>query len=338
MVALQLVLGLVTLAICLFARKIGHGLRLLDVPSRNGRKHHARVTPLVGGLAVVVPLVAMAVFLTATTGFAPLYTVLALTSAAFLVLGLVDDRRSVPPAWRLLLSVAICLAGVAYVPGLEIRFLMFDFLPETLFLDEWSLFFTILCLVGLQNAINMADGKNGLVIGMSLIWVVLLAAHAPAHVLPLLLTLGIGLSVALVFNLRGLLFLGDSGTYGLSTMLGLTTIYVYNVNFTSLPAELVALWFLVPVLDCIRLMVTRVLSGRSPFSPDRNHLHHILMRLMPPWWGLASYLAAVGLPCALAFLFPDRTMVLAAAVTACYGGVIMLRRRDFGAGRAVAPE
>ena len=46
--------------------------------------------------------------------------------------------------------------------------------------------FTLLCLLGLLNAVNMADGKNGIVIGMGLIWTVVLAAHAPAAMLPVL--------------------------------------------------------------------------------------------------------------------------------------------------------
>ena len=71
------------------------------------------------------------------------------------------------------------------------------------------------------------------------------------------------------------LFLGDSGAYALSIAIALLVIYVYGVKFSVLPADVVALWFVVPTVDCPRLMITRVLAGRSPFSSDRNHLHHI---------------------------------------------------------------
>ena len=103
----------------------------------------------------------------------------------------------------------------------------------------------------------MADGKNGIVIGLSLLWVVALVAFGPMHLRPFLVVFAAGLAIALPFNLRGHLFLGDSGTYAISIVVGALTLYVYSVNFTALPADFVMLWFLVPVLDCLRLMVTR---------------------------------------------------------------------------------
>ena len=156
--------------------------------------------------------------------------------------------------------------------------------------------FSLLCLVGVQNATNMADGKDGLAIGLSLLWTGLLFAHAPDHLRPLLLVLAVGLALVLIFNLSGRLFLGDSGSYSISAFVGLATIYCYGVGFPVLRADVVALWFLIPVVDCLRLMAVRLARGRSPFSSDQNHLHHILTRWMPWRWGLPLYLALVGLP------------------------------------------
>ncbi len=85
-----------------------------------------------------------------------------------------------------------------------------------------------MCLVALQNAVNMADGKNGLVIGLSLIWIAALAAYAPVQLTPILIVLAIGLRITMVFNLRNKLFLGDAGSYALSVVIGALTIYAYN--------------------------------------------------------------------------------------------------------------
>ena len=161
-----------------------------------------------------------------------------------------------------------------------------------------------------QNAVNMADGKNGIVIGLSLLWVVALVAFGPMHLRPFLVVFAAGLAIALPFNLRGHLFLGDSGTYAISIVVGALTLYVYSVNFTALPADFVMLWFLVPVLDCLRLMVTRVITGRSPFSSDRRHLHHILWQLLPPPGALGVYLGLVAVPAILAALAPTATLLL----------------------------
>ena len=266
--------------------------------------------------------------LASTTSFAPLYASLAVVLALFLLLGLVDDRRHIRlrPLWRLGISVAASIAVLVAVPGLELTFLKFSFLTNTIFLGGFGLAFTVLCLVGLQNAINMADGKNGLVIGLVLIWTVGLLHFAPAHVEPVLIAFALGLAIALPFNLSGRLFLGDSGTYAISILVGVLTLYAYNVNFAALPADLVALWFLILIVDCLRLMVARMIAGRSPFSSDRHHLHHILWSLLPQPIGLLAYLGLVGVPFALALVRTDLTLIWAILALASYAVIIGLAR------------
>lgn len=327
------VLVFCTLAFCLYARRLGHALGVLDVPDGR-RKRHGHVTPLVGGLAVLVPVLALILGQALTSDFAPLYGSLGFALAAFLALGFVDDRRHVRPLYRLLVSVALCAAVLWLVPGLRIDFLTFSFLGYPIFVGEWAVVFTILCLVGLQNAINMADGKNGLVLCLTLFWVVMIAAYAPAHLLPLLAVFGAGLLVALVFNWRGRLFLGDSGTYGISILVGLLAIHVYSIRFDVLRADAVALWFLVPVVDCLRLMIRRGLEGNSPFSSDRDHLHHILAGSMPWHRALPVYFALVAVPNLLAYVYPDATPLWALTALTVYAGIVVgLYRRRAALGR-----
>src|SRR3546814_5035214 len=70
-----------------------------------------------------------------------------------------------------------------------IQCLRFSVSDAPSFTGAWGLPFTVLCLVGLQNAVNMADGKNGLVIGLCFIWTSILVIYAPPHLYPLLATL-----------------------------------------------------------------------------------------------------------------------------------------------------
>ena len=325
MIVLYVALAALALGLCLAAAPLGRFLGVVDIPDGT-RKTHSRETPLVGGTATVLPVLAMAVVLASTTSFAPLYASLAVILALFLLLGLVDDRRHIRPLWRLGISVAASIAVLVAVPGLELTFLKFSFLTNTIFLGGFGLAFTVLCLVGLQNAINMADGKNGLVIGLVLIWTVGLLQFAPAHVEPVLIAFALGLAIALPFNLSGRLFLGDSGTYAISILVGVLTLYAYNVNFAALPADLVALWFLIPIVDCLRLMVARMIAGRSPFSSDRHHLHHILWSLLPQPIGLLAYLGLVGVPFALALVRTDLTLIWAILALASYAVIIGLAR------------
>ena len=137
-----------------------------------------------------------------------------------------------------------------------------------------------------------------------------------------LLVFAVCLCVALGFNLAGRLFLGDSGTYAISVFVGLLTIYCYKVGFHALRAEIVVLWFLVPITDSLRLIARRVITGRSPFTSDRDHLHHILAHLMPWRWGLVAYLALAGVPGLLALALPSLALVWIVLALAFYGIVV----------------
>lgn len=322
-----------TLAMCLAAKPLARLLGVMDEPDGE-RKLHARATPQVGGIAIGVPVVLAAGWLALTTDFRPFYGVIAAASAALLALGTIDDRRHIRPALRLSLSFGICLATLLLVPGLQVSFLKFTAIGPALYLDGvWVLAFSLMCLVGLQNAVNMADGKNGLVLGLALIWTGLLYLHAPEHLKPLIAVLDVGLAITFGFNLAGKLFLGDGGTYVLGVLLGLLAIYCYMIGVPQPSADTVMLWFLVPVLDCLRLIVSRLRQGRSPFSSDLNHLHHILAELLPWRWGLAVYLAAAAVPALLALADPARTGQLALGTTLVYvvlvavGGRITASRR-----------
>ena len=326
-ILLYVVSGLISLTVCVLARPLGNTLGVIDTPD-GGRKLHARETPLVGGLAIMVPLLLSAVYFSLVSDFTPLFLTLSGGMLSVLLLGLIDDRRHIKPYLRLAVSLAICGLILYLVPAFNVTFLHFTFLEHPILLENiWAIVFTLLCLVGLQNAINMADGKNGLVIGMTLIWVLLLMLYSPAHLISFLIVFAGGLCVALAFNLSGRLFLGDSGAYSISISIGLLAIYVYKIGFDRLPADVVALWFLLPVIDCLRLMVMRMLRGRSPFSSDRNHLHHMLLEMMPWRWALTTYLGLVGGPAVFALFFPNLTLLWGVAVFMVYVLILTIRGR-----------
>ncbi len=319
--------GMVSLGVCMYATPIGRTLGVIDSPDGD-RKLHSRETPLVGGLAIMLPLLLAVVYIAISSRFMPIFATFAGGTASVLLLGFVDDRRHIKPYLRLGTSLVICGLVLNVVPEFSVTFLYFTFLEHPIYLSHlWATVFTLLCLVGLQNAINMADGKNGLVIGMTLIWVFLLMLYSPTHVRPILTVFAVGICVALFFNLRGRLFLGDSGAYSISIAIGMLAIYAYKVGFEQLPADIVALWFLLPVIDCLRLMVSRMIAGRSPFSSDRNHLHHVLLEMMPWRWALLTYLGLVGIPALFAYFFPTLTLLWGVAAFLIYVLILALRGR-----------
>jgi UDP-GlcNAc:undecaprenyl-phosphate GlcNAc-1-phosphate transferase len=320
------------LAICFFGQGVGRRLKVMDFPD-GSRKLHAEPTPLVAGMAVMVPPVVVGLVQSQITEWRPLYLCIALASAFLVVLGYLDDRRQIRALLRLAISAVAVGIVIWTVPGLSITVLTFSFdglVPPIIVGPLVGFLFSILCLVGLQNAANMADGKNGLVVGISLIWTILLIGYAPDHLHPLLIVLMVSLGVALAFNLTGKVFLGDSGTYGLSVIIGLIALYSYNVGFVTFPADAVALMFLIPVVDTLRLIVARGIKGRSPFSPDREHLHHILLSLVPWHWALTIYLALVGAPSLIARFNVEWTGFLMVATLAIYALIISQKYRRVG--------
>ena len=325
--------GVLALAICLIAGPLGRALKVMDIPDGN-RHLHQNPTPMTGGLSVMIPTILVAGFLAATTDYLPLYAGITGLMVASMGLGLADDRGHIRPLLRLSLSTGTVLALLIYVPATTVTFFHFSSLEVALFLTGfWGIGFTAISMVGLQNALNMADGKNGLGVGLCLTWVAMLVPYAPDHLVPLLAVMLMALGVTAAFNLAGRLFLGDSGTYSLSVTIGALTVYVYNVNFSMLHADIVALWFLIPVVDALRLILYRIMAGRSPFSSDTIHFHHLLEKLMPWRWGLIVYLTLVATPGLAARLAPDWTVLWAALGIAVYSAVVVANHWDAQARR-----
>jgi UDP-GlcNAc:undecaprenyl-phosphate GlcNAc-1-phosphate transferase len=113
--------------------------------------------------------------------------------------------------------------------------------------------------------------------------------------------------IVLLFNLSGKVFLGDSGTYGITFIFGLLAIVAHNR--WGVTAETIAVWFFIPIVDCLRLMVSRILRGRAPSQADRDHFHHRLEDRLGKTAGLVAYLTVVGSTSLLSSLFPQTALI-----------------------------
>ena len=315
------------------ADRIGRWFGLLDFPDPSGgRKRHDRITPLVGGLAIVAAVLSVTIArLTDAATADAVRTHLAwfaFAVAGMYLIGLTDDRFALGPKIRLALGFVVLLLVVLYAPDFGLPFLRFTGSERTWFLDDAGQGFALLCLVGLLNAVNMADGKNGLVIGICLIWSLTLLPHCPEPLLPVLVATIVALTVMLFFNLSGRLFLGDGGSYALSGIFGLLAIYIYNHEFAQLRADHIAVLFAIPVFDTIRLMSARLRRGQSPFAGDRDHLHHHLaQRWGWPNKGLFIYLALVAVPNLLTLLLPAHAPVWLLLSFVGYAAVLLQASR-----------
>ncbi len=307
-----------------FAMPLGTSLGLLDFPDESGgRKRHARVTPLVGGLVVaLVTLAAIATILLLPVDLGP--TVerhvawLGVAVAAMFVIGVADDRFELSVRARLGIAAVVLLLVTVAAPDFALAFIRFANQPTVWLLGLVSVPFTLLCLVGLLNAVNMADGKNGIVISLGLVWSAMLLRWLPPAMAPVMVALMGALAVTLWFNMHNRLFLGDGGSYALSALFGLLAIYAYNHRFAGIGADDVILLFAVPVIDTVRLLVVRSSQRRSPFHGGRDHLHHYLHARVGWPLGLGVYIALVAIPNAAALLIPGSAGVWLGGTFAMY--------------------
>lgn len=314
------------------ASMIGHKLDVLDFPDTDGgRKRHEQVTPMVGGAAIVLSALFAAFSIYALgIGIGPSLrqTLLGFAAAVFLMyaIGFADDRFGLSPVVRLLLSSFVLLMTVLYVPDFNLSFLRFAGQDGIWLVGIGGAAFVLLCLVGLLNAVNMADGKDGIVISMGLVWTVVLAFRLPPPMIPILAATGVALAVMLWFNMKQHLFVGDAGSYAISTQFGLLAIYAYNHDFAVMRADDVAVMFAIPVYDTIRLMVARKLAGGSMFQADCDHLHHHLHRSFGWPRGLFIYIAMVAVPNILALMMPGTGLVWLVAAAVTYAAVLWITR------------
>jgi UDP-GlcNAc:undecaprenyl-phosphate/decaprenyl-phosphate GlcNAc-1-phosphate transferase len=277
-----LALGVTAACIPLLARA-ADGWGLLAHPGP--RKSHEEPVPAVGGLAMGAAF--LAAYL--VTGLAAnLSALLAAAVAITLVGGVLDDRHELRSLPKFLFQIA---AAALLVLGGDALLTHLGYLmgPNLFTLGRWAIPLTIFALVGVMNAINMADGLDGLAGALALAACInfgvaaSLAGHAPEFAA---ICIAAGAAVGfLYFNLRSpwraqaAVFMGDTGSLLLGLLLGWFAVRLAMAEHPAL-APITAVWILaLPIGDTVTLLVRRALRGNNPFHADRRHLHHILHAL-----------------------------------------------------------
>lgn len=257
---------------------------LVDEPG--GRKRHLGAIPLTGGLAIFSSF-AFGLFLI-DVNLQP-YASLIVGMAMMLATGIIDDLIEISAGAKLLAQIAAAILMVSW-GEVQIHDLGNLVGVKPIELGEWSVPFTVLCVLVLINAINMADGTDGLAGGMSMVALICLFSvgligEAGRPVMAVMGVLIAGVVAFLLYNLRfpgrrqARIFLGDSGSLMLGFALAWLAVYLsQSPEQVNVYPVSIAWILLLPVLDVLTLYVRRIMRGRSPFSADRDHLHHVLLR------------------------------------------------------------
>jgi len=206
-----------------------------------------------------------------------------------LATGIIDDLIEISAGAKLLAQIAAAILMVSW-GEVQIHDLGNLVGVKPIELGEWSVPFTVLCVLVLINAINMADGTDGLAGGMSMVALVCLfvAGLYGEAGRPVMAVMGVLIACVVAFLLYNLrfpgrrqarVFLGDSGSLMLGFALAWLAVYLSQgpEQIDIYPVS-IAWILLLPVLDVLTLYVRRIMRGRSPFTADREHLHHVLLR------------------------------------------------------------
>ena len=281
------------------AKRIG----AIDHP--NDRKVHAKPTPTLGGLAILLGLTGAGA---AALSLPELKTMVTDTSAplgivaagiVIFALGVVDDVRDLPAPVKL--AGQVFAAGVLFLSGVRLPSLLLPNGELYLLGNDVSVLVTVFWLVLMINAVNFTDGLDGLAAGLVAIagsaffvWSYqIIETGATPHVAPLIAIAAVGACLGFLrFNFHpARIFMGDSGSMLLGLILGAATVIglanapaASQLNETSVflayaPLLIPLLVLALPIADAVLAIVRRARRGRSIFHADKEHLHHRLMDL-----------------------------------------------------------
>lgn len=260
-----------------------HRYGFLDHP--NERKHHQGAIPAVGGLAMAIVIAICALWRFAGHEiFWPMFA----ATFTIVTIGFLDDWKKLPVAARFFVQGAAALS-VSMIAGVQLAQLGDLLGAGAIVLGVSSIPLTVFAVVGVANALNLSDGMDGLAGGLALIATIFIAAVAFLSDMKItfdgMLILGGALIGFLFFNMRfpwqprAKIFMGDSGSLMLGFLLAWAAIRTTQDEKNAFP-PVAALWFFaIPLWDTVSLMLRRMLKGKSPFHPGRDHLHHILLRV-----------------------------------------------------------
>jgi UDP-GlcNAc:undecaprenyl-phosphate GlcNAc-1-phosphate transferase len=306
-----------TVLICLNGRSFGERLKIMAHPD-GVRKQHKSATPQIGGVAILAAiaiwLIGVLVFGDRTQGFA--MTALLVGALGVGLIGFTDDQHNTSPLSRILFLIVFLVIIAVLDPTLVTQKLHWaSFEQGTLSIWAYCLV-TGIAVIGLVNAVNMADGQNGIVGSMFVTWAgcLMLVTSGPELGLARIM-LGASL-LFLGFNIGGRLFLGDCGTYGVTFVFAMLAVGAHAR--AQVRIETIVVWFFIPVTDCLRLLISRPLRGRSPFDGDRDHFHHRLEDKLGKPFGLVAYAGAVVSSSLVATLEPKFALLSLAMLSAFY--------------------
>ncbi len=271
--------------------------RLFDAPG-DTRKLHTRMIPTIGGIIIFAgTLFSFSLWFPSKTIHDPVVLFNAMKDYKFIVstllvmffVGVKDDIIGTAPVKKL---VAHLIVGMVLVLMADIRIVSMHGIFGIYILEYWaSIFLSLFTYIVVVNAFNLIDGVDGLAGGIGFIVSSAFGAWFALAGDPVMAALAFSLSGALLgflmFNFSpAKLFMGDSGSLTIGLIISILAIKLIGFDVSAIQNPFVlniskpvfAMAVLVyPLVDTLRIFIYRAVRGVSPFSADRNHIHHRLI-------------------------------------------------------------
>lgn len=258
---------------------IANRIGLVDVPDQ--RKTHKVPRPLVGGLGIVISATFSSLVFVPLLGMRGYFSGL----SVLLIIGFLDDFRELGHRKKFLAQIVattllIYLSKVSLADFGNLLGFGAIVVPDFYWLT-WAV--TVFCVVGVTNAVNMIDGIDGLAGGLTFIAFLTFSALASLSGNDTLMLLNLALAGAILGFLRynwapSILFMGDAGSLCLGFTLSFMAVALTQGEAMLVKPIIALLVLAVPISDTIVVMTRRMCNKKSPFKPDRTHLHHILVQ------------------------------------------------------------
>lgn len=283
------------------------------VDNPDARKLHRQPVPIMGGVAVYAGILAgcFAMFFLVPKASIS-WSLMAMTT--MLVLGVWDDIKNLSAILRLIVQFGIVGAYMGFTGHLIDNFYGLFGIHE---ISLWvGIPLSLVAGVGTINAINMIDGVDGYSSGYGIMACASFGALFIAVNQPVLSCLAVIVASALlpffmhnVFGKKSKMFIGDGGTMMLGLLMTIFELGVMSLRrCPELEAQGIGLMaftlavLCIPIFDTLRVMIARMARGRSPFKPDKTHLHHLFIDMGFSHFGAAISILSMNLTVMLVWL------------------------------------
>ncbi len=260
--------------------------RLFD-NDETDRKVHRRVTPRFGGVGIFISFITAILFLLyhfISVNYTHHYIIFILSVVLMFILGLVDDISNLKAKNKFfiqfLVSFFLVINKVIYIDNLHGLFGIYEL--HAIF----SIFISTFSIIFIINSYNLIDGIDGLsgilgVLFMVLFIIVFYNSGSFTNIYICVPVIGAIIGFLSFNKSPAKIFMGDSGTMFIGIILAFMAIKVANLSIdsdaTKNPVFAISIIFY-PVMDAMRVFIKRLIKGRTPFSPDKDHLHHHLLK------------------------------------------------------------